>query len=140
MKKTFNIIEVAGFSTKNATALWDGRTIDTHTSFDLADFDFGEKAQEELEACKDYIRSQEKEQGWIEGYVNPYISVQEIEEYIIEVEKGLDWEAGYLNWDNKVVANIKDACIFNNKEEADDSATLFNIEFGSNGRIYARVS
>lgn len=60
--------------------------------------------------------------------------------FIVEVEKALDWEAGYLNWNNKVVADIKDAQGFDNKEDAEDAATTFNIEYGRNGRIYARVN
>ena len=59
--------------------------------------------------------------------------------FIIEVEKALDWEAGYLNWDGKVVNNIEDAQEFDSEEDAQDEATLFNIEYGRNGQIYARV-
>jgi len=59
--------------------------------------------------------------------------------FFVEVEKALDWENGYLNWDNKVVTDIKEAQEFDSKEDADDAATSFNIEYGRNGRIYARV-
>lgn len=59
--------------------------------------------------------------------------------FFVEVEKAIDWESGYLNWDNKVVTDIKDAQDFDNKEDAEDAATTFNIEYGRNGRIYARV-
>lgn len=62
------------------------------------------------------------------------------EKFIIEVEKALDWEAGYLNWDSKVVSNIEDAQQFDSEEEAQDEATLFNIQYGKNGKIYARVN
>ena len=59
--------------------------------------------------------------------------------FFVEVEKGLDWEKGYLNWNNKVVTDIKDAQEFDNEEDAEDAATTFNIDYGRNGRIYARV-
>lgn len=59
--------------------------------------------------------------------------------FIVEVEKALDWNAGYLNWNNKVTEDIKKAIEFENKEEAQNAATLFNIEYGRGGRIYARV-
>jgi hypothetical protein len=59
--------------------------------------------------------------------------------FFVEVEKALDWNNGYLNWDNKVVNNIKDAHEFDSKEDAQDAASIFNIEYGRNGRIYARV-
>ena len=59
--------------------------------------------------------------------------------FFVEVEKALDWENGYLNWDNKVVTDIKEAQEFDNKEDAEDAASTFNIEYGRNGRIYARV-
>lgn len=59
--------------------------------------------------------------------------------FFVEVEKAIDWGSGYLNWDNKVVTDIKDAQDFDNKEDAEDAATTFNIEYGRNGRIYARV-
>lgn len=59
--------------------------------------------------------------------------------FFVKVEKALDWEKGYLNWDNKVVTDIKEAQEFDNKEDAEDSATTFNIEYGRNGKIYARV-
>jgi hypothetical protein len=59
--------------------------------------------------------------------------------FIVEVEKALDWENGFLNWDNKVVPNIKDAQTFDSEEDANDAAALFNNEYGRNGRIYARA-
>jgi len=59
--------------------------------------------------------------------------------FIVEVEKALDWNEGYLNWDNKVVEDINDAQQFDNEEEAEDAASMFNIEYGRKGRIYARV-
>lgn len=59
--------------------------------------------------------------------------------FIIEVEKALDWNAGYLNYDGKVVEDIKEAQEFDSEEEAEDEATSFNIEYGKGGRIYARV-
>ena len=62
----------------------------------------------------------------------------EAKKFIIEVEKALDWNAGYLNYDGKVVEDIKEAQEFDS-EEAEDEATSFNIEYGKGGRIYARV-
>lgn len=59
--------------------------------------------------------------------------------FIVEVEKGLDWNAGYLNWNSEVSEDIKEANEFDSEESAQESADLFNIEFGRNGRIYARV-
>jgi hypothetical protein len=59
--------------------------------------------------------------------------------FFVEVEKAIDWENGYLNWDNKVVTDIKEAQEFDSKEDAEDAASTFNIEYGRNGRIYARV-
>jgi len=59
--------------------------------------------------------------------------------FIVEVEKALDWNEGYLNWDNKVVQDINDAQQFDDEEEAEDAAKMFNIKYGKNGRIYARV-
>jgi len=59
--------------------------------------------------------------------------------FIVEVEKALDWNAGYLNWDNKVVEDIKEATEFESEEEAQEAASLFNIEYGRGGIIYARV-
>ena len=59
--------------------------------------------------------------------------------FFVEVEKALDWENGYLNWDNKVVTDIKEAQEFDNEEDAEDAASIFNITYGRNGRIYARV-
>ena len=55
--------------------------------------------------------------------------------FIVEVEKALDWSEGYLNWDNKVVEDINDAQHFDDEEEAEDAAAMFNIEYGRNGRI-----
>ena len=55
--------------------------------------------------------------------------------FIVEVEKALDWNAGYLNWDNQVVEDIADA----NEFEDEESAHFFNAKYGRNGRIYARV-
>lgn len=60
-------------------------------------------------------------------------------QFFVEVEKALDWENGYLNWDNKVVTDIKEAQVFDSKEDAEDAASMFNITYGRNGRIYARV-
>lgn len=59
--------------------------------------------------------------------------------FFVEVEKGLDWENGFLDWNGKVVTNIIDAYEFENEEDAEDAASTFNIQFGRNGRIYARV-
>lgn len=59
--------------------------------------------------------------------------------FIIELEKGLDWENGYLNHDNMPVTDIKEACEFEEKEDAEDAASLFNMEYGQGGRVYARV-
>ena len=42
--------------------------------------------------------------------------------FFVEVEKALDWENGYLNWDNKVVTDIKEAQEFDSKEDAEDAA------------------
>lgn len=61
------------------------------------------------------------------------------QKFFVEVEKALDWENGYLNWDNKVVTDIKEAQEFDSKEDAEDAACTFNIDYGRNGRIYARV-
>jgi hypothetical protein len=61
------------------------------------------------------------------------------QKFFVEVEKALDWEAGYLNWNGKVVTDIKEAQEFDSKEDAEDAASSFNIEYGRNGRIYARV-
>jgi hypothetical protein len=78
--KEFRIIEISGFTSKSATALWNGRTIDTHTSFDLDDFDFGILAEIQLQKCKQYIKKKEKEDGWIAGNVIPYIVTAVIDE------------------------------------------------------------
>jgi hypothetical protein len=59
--------------------------------------------------------------------------------FFVEVEKGLDWNNGYLDYDNKVVENIKYAHHFESEEEAQNAASAFNVEFGCGGRIYARV-
>jgi hypothetical protein len=59
--------------------------------------------------------------------------------YFVEVEKGLDWNNGYLDYNNKVVEDITKANHFESEEEAQDAANTFNIEFGRGGRIYARV-
>jgi hypothetical protein len=59
--------------------------------------------------------------------------------FFVEVEKALDWENGYLNWDNKVVTDINECQMFDEKEDAEDAASRFNITYGSSGRIYARV-
>jgi hypothetical protein len=59
--------------------------------------------------------------------------------FIVEIEHGLDWNNGYLNDDSKVVEDIKEANEWDNKESAQDAATNFNIKYGRNGRIYARV-
>lgn len=59
--------------------------------------------------------------------------------FIIEVEKGLDWEAGYLNWEGKVVTDIKDAVEYEDEGEAEDEAALFNMEYGRGVKVYARV-
>lgn len=61
--------------------------------------------------------------------------------FIVEVEKALDWENGYLNWNNKVVTDIKDAQEFDSEEDAEDAAATFNIQYDykHQGRIYARV-
>lgn len=61
--------------------------------------------------------------------------------FFVEVEKALDWENGYLDWNNKVVTNIKEAQEFDNEEDAEDAASTFNIQYDYNhtGRIYARV-
>lgn len=61
------------------------------------------------------------------------------ETFFVEVEKGCDWNNGYLNYDNKVVNDIKDAQKFDSKEDAGDAADSFNIEYGRGGRIYARI-
>jgi DNA-directed RNA polymerase subunit RPC12/RpoP len=58
--------------------------------------------------------------------------------YIVEVEKGVDWPNGYLNYNGDVVESIKKAEKFENKVDAENAATSFNIEYG-NKRIYARV-
>lgn len=59
--------------------------------------------------------------------------------FFVEVEKALDWQDGYLNWNGKVVTDIKEAEHFEKLEDAEDTAASFNIEYGRNGRIYARV-
>lgn len=59
--------------------------------------------------------------------------------FIIEVEKALDWEAGYLTHTNGVTSDVKYAASFDNEEDAQDAAATFNITYGRNGRIYARV-
>lgn len=59
--------------------------------------------------------------------------------YFVEVEKGNDWEAGYLNFSGEVVEDIKDAMDFNSKEDAEEAAFAFNSDFGRNNKIYARV-
>jgi hypothetical protein len=59
--------------------------------------------------------------------------------FIVEVEKGLNWNHGYLNWKGEVVEDIKEANEWDNEEEAQDAASLFNIEYGRGGRIYAKV-
>ena len=63
----------------------------------------------------------------------------EAKQFIIEVEKALDWNAGYLNCEGKVVEDITDAQEFESESEAQDEADLFNIEYGRGGRILARV-
>jgi hypothetical protein len=59
-------------------------------------------------------------------------------QFIVEIEKALDWENGFL-CENKVVSEITQAQEFDNIEDAQDAADLFNIEYGRDGRIYARV-
>jgi hypothetical protein len=59
--------------------------------------------------------------------------------FIVEVEKSLDWENGFLNYEGKVVSNISEAHNFETEEDAEDAADSFNREFGRNGRILARV-
>lgn len=65
----------------------------------------------------------------------------ETKKFIIEVEKGSNWNAGYLNWKGEVVEDIKEANEFENEEDAEDEASLFNIKYDRNsqGKIYANV-
>lgn len=60
--------------------------------------------------------------------------------FIIEVEKAINWNAGYLNEEGNVTENINDAKIYEDRCQASDDAVLFNVEFGKNGKIYARVN
>jgi hypothetical protein len=59
--------------------------------------------------------------------------------FYVEVEKGLNWEDGFLNSNSEVVPDITKAALFDSKEDAEEAASLFNIEHGKGGRIYARV-
>lgn len=59
--------------------------------------------------------------------------------FFVEVEKGVDWGKGYLDYNNEVVSDIKDAHKFDSKEDAENTADSFNIEYGRNGKIYARA-
>jgi hypothetical protein len=61
--------------------------------------------------------------------------------FLVEVEKGLDWNAGYLNYDNEVVEDIKEAYKFEDEEEANNAAHFFNQKYnrGLQSKIYARV-
>lgn len=67
------------------------------------------------------------------------METQSEKKFFVEVEKALDWNNGYLNWDNKVVESINDAQEFDSREEAEDAASTFNTTYGRNCRIYARV-
>lgn len=64
---------VSGFTNKNTATLWGGSKIETHTSFNAEDFDFGDKAEEELENCKRFIKDKEEKEGWMPGYVTCWI-------------------------------------------------------------------
>lgn len=77
--KKHRIISVAGFTDKNTATLWDGSSIITATSFDTADFDFGDDAEKQLEYCKAFIKEREGIEGWIPGYVTCWIDEYEIE-------------------------------------------------------------
>lgn len=61
--------------------------------------------------------------------------------FIVEVEKGLNWNHGYLNWKGEVVEDIKEANEWDNEEDAENEASLFNIKYDRNsqGKIYAKV-
>lgn len=59
--------------------------------------------------------------------------------YIVEVEKGIDWNNGFLNYAGKVIEDIRQAEQFEDYQNAEDAATLFNAEYGKSGKIYARV-
>ncbi len=61
------------------------------------------------------------------------------ETFIIEVEKGLDWEAGYLDWQGRVVTDIKEAAEYDNEDAAEEEAYFFNEKYGRGVKIYARV-
>ena len=59
--------------------------------------------------------------------------------FIVEVKKARNWESGFLNWKGEVVEDIKEAQQFEEEEDAENEASLFNMEYSSNGEIFARV-
>ena len=75
----FKNIIVNGFSSINACALWDGHSIETYTTYDPADFDFGDDTENELIACREFIQEREVNGDWIPGQVQACIEYFEYE-------------------------------------------------------------
>lgn len=78
--KKFRYIELSGYTDKNTTTLWYNHEIFMTTSFDPADFDYAERAEEMLLAAQEHIRESEKINNWVPGVVTAWINEFEIEE------------------------------------------------------------
>lgn len=69
---TYRTIRVTGFH-DIYPAFWDGHKINYYTSINIDAFDFGDRAEDEFEKCKAYIKSKEQNEGWIPGKVECFI-------------------------------------------------------------------
>lgn len=70
----YKVIELSGYTNKNTASLYYMGKIETHTSFDAADYDYGDNAERALSECKALIETNEKSGEWIPGIVTAYIS------------------------------------------------------------------
>lgn len=73
-------IQLAGYTNKNTAVLFFDGKIYECTSYDAADFDYGDDAEKALEECKAYIKRKEEEEGWIPGAVTCWIDEFEFDE------------------------------------------------------------
>jgi hypothetical protein len=71
---THRVIELVGYSNKNNVTLWCDGHIYECTSFDAADFDYGDAAEDQLQHCNNFIQHMEASGEWLPGIVTAYIS------------------------------------------------------------------